>query len=343
MKIAKFSCLMVAALMVLASCGSGKGKSATTGWNLNDPKWGGFDASSATEQPTAPGLVFIEGGSFVMGHVAQDDHYKWDNVAHTVTVSSFYMDECEVSNLAYREFVYRMQRAYGEEQPEMVAAIMPDTAAWRDRLAWREGFVDYYFQSPNYNDYPVVGVSWEQAQEFCRWRTDRVNEKVLVDRGILLLDQENIGTNAFRTDVYLAGRYDGETRIRRESIDKHIRSLGEVTAKEVRALQNRKPLFKNRKGADHWFARFRNRLIAKGVGYVTAKVEDCGLCWAGAFPNVTDCEDTRMQMRRLDRVREGMLCKVWNVLMDKKAELFRHKAATKVHHRYKGRPFSYYG
>ena len=138
-------------------------------------------------------------------------------------------------------------------------------------------------------------------------------------------------------------RYDGETRIRRESIDKHIRSLGEVTAKEVRALQNRKPLFKNRKGADHWFARFRNRLIAKGVGYVTAKVEDCGLCWAGAFPNVTDCEDTRMQMRRLDRVREGMLCKVWNVLMDKKAELFRHKAATKVHHRYKGRPFSYYG
>jgi gliding motility-associated lipoprotein GldJ len=47
---------------------------------------------------------------------------------------------------------------------------------------------------------------------FCTWRTDRVNEKLLVDMGILMLDQENLGTNAFQTDVYLAGRYEGETR-----------------------------------------------------------------------------------------------------------------------------------
>ena len=230
MKIAKFSFLMVAALLMLASCGSNKGKSATTGWNLNDPNWGGFDASQYDEQPTAPGLVFIEGGSFVMGHVTQDDHYKWDNVAHTVTVSSFYMDECEVSNLAYREFVYWMNRAYGEEYPDKVKAITPDTAAWRDRLAWREGFVDYYFQSPNYNEYPVVGVSWEQAQAFCTWRTDRVNEKVLVDRGIIMLDQENIGTGAFQTDVYLAGRYEGETK-------KGIADLNPTNGGEERAVR----------------------------------------------------------------------------------------------------------
>lgn len=128
--------------------------------------------------------------------------------------------------------------------------------------------------------------------------------------------------------------YNGETRIRRESIDKHIRSLGEVTASAVRALQNKKPPFMGSQGADQWFARFRNRLIAKGVGYVTAKVEDCGLCWAGAFPNVTDCEDTRMQMRRLDRVREGMLCKVFYMLP---------KAFRKKRRHFKGRPFSYFG
>lgn len=212
MKVLRISCLMMAAMLMLTSCWNKSSKSSTTGWNLNDPTWGGYDVSDHTQQGTAPGLVFIEGGSFVMGHVTEDPHYHWDNVAHTVTVSSFYMDETEVSNEAYGEFVYWMRRAYGEEYPEKVRAIYPDTATWRSKLGWREGFVDYYFQSPSYKDYPVVGVTWEQAQAFCTWRTDRVNEKVLIDMGIIMLDQENIGPNAFQTDVYLAGRYEGETK-----------------------------------------------------------------------------------------------------------------------------------
>ena len=212
MKIFKFSSLMLATVVLLAACGNKAGKSETTGWNYNDPQWGGYDVSDRTNQQTAPGLVFIEGGSFTMGHVGEDTRYTWDNVAHTVTVSSFYLDECEISNKQYGEFVYWMKRAYSDEFPEKVQKIMPDTAIWRDRLAWRESFVDHYFQSPSYFDYPVVGVSWEQAREFCRWRTDRVNEKLLVDMGIINLDQENLGTGAFQTDVYLAGRYEGERR-----------------------------------------------------------------------------------------------------------------------------------
>ena len=123
-------------------------------------------------------------------------------------------------------------------------------------------------------------------------------------------------------------RHDGETRIRKESIEKHIRSLGRETAKAVRAIKRG-----NVCGEATWFAWFRNRLIAKGVGYVTMKVKDCHLCWAGAFTRVTDCTDTQMQMRRRDRVREGMLCKVWRML----PKSFGKKR------RYKGKPFSYYG
>lgn len=126
-------------------------------------------------------------------------------------------------------------------------------------------------------------------------------------------------------------RFDGETRIRKESIEKHIRSLGRETARAVRVLESSDQY--NSLGA-RWFWRFRNRLIAKGVGYVTAKVEDCRMCWAGAFPNVTACADTKMQMRRLDRVREGMLTKVWRTLPE------RMRLGC---HRYKGRPFSYFG
>ena len=128
-------------------------------------------------------------------------------------------------------------------------------------------------------------------------------------------------------------RYDGETRIRKESIEKHIRSLGRETAKAVRELQDGVLADQPRPVIREWFGRFRNRLIAKGVGYVTAKVKDCDMCWAGAFPNVTDCAETKMQMRRLDRVREGMLAKVASLLPA------RHFMTG---HRYKGRPFSYF-
>lgn len=132
-------------------------------------------------------------------------------------------------------------------------------------------------------------------------------------------------------------RYDGETRIREESIDKHIRSLGYETAKKVREVEAGTLDGKSRDEVAKWFAQFRNRLIAKGVGYVTAKVKDCQLCWAGAFPNVTACADTKMQMRRLDRVRNGMLTKVL------KAVLARQGKAMRLFKRYKGRPFSYFG
>ena len=211
MKILKFSSFLLVALLVFTSCGSKK-KSATTGWDYNNSEWGGFEVSSQDEQPTNPGLVFIEGGSFTMGYVTDDSRFQWNNTAHTVTVSSFYLDETEVSNVSYREFTYWMQRAYGEEYPERVKDIYPDTNCWRDKLAWRESFVDHYFTSPVYDQYPVVGVSWEQANKYCAWRTDRVNEKILVDRGIIVLDQTDLrGETAFQTDVYLAGQFRGES------------------------------------------------------------------------------------------------------------------------------------
>ena len=121
--------LVAASLVVMAcaSCSSkrgGDGTSSATGWSYNDPDFG-FEVAEAIEQETGPGLRFIEGGTFIMGRVEQEVAYNWDNVPRRVTVTSFYIDECEVSNVNYREWLYWITRVYNE-YPDQYKMALPD-------------------------------------------------------------------------------------------------------------------------------------------------------------------------------------------------------------------------
>lgn len=199
--------LALVGLMGLSACK--KEKSSTTGWAYNDSKWGGFEKQQYMGQETGPGLVFIQGGTFVMGNAEQDVMYEHHNVARRITVNSFYMDETEVRNVDYREYLYWLGRTFGNDYKEIVNAAKPDQEVWRDELAYNEPYVQYYFTHPAYNDYPVVGVSWIQAMDYCSWRTDRVNEMVMIREGILELNPNQVNADNFNTDSYLAGQYEG--------------------------------------------------------------------------------------------------------------------------------------
>jgi formylglycine-generating enzyme len=216
--------VFLAAAVVLSSCAktdsgqTGK-ESTTTGWAYNDPANGGFAVSKAEEQITGPGLVLIEGGTFTMGRVQDDVMYEWNAVPRRVTVSSFYMDETEVRNIDYREYIYWLLRVFGDNNLQVVYNAMPDTLVWRDPVAYNEPYVEYYFRHPAYNQYPVVGVNWLQSNDYCLWRTDRVNEKVLVDIGYIELSTDQKDQNNFNTDAYLAGIYQPVIRNPLESLD----------------------------------------------------------------------------------------------------------------------------
>lgn len=70
--------------------------------------------------------------------------------------------------------------------------IYPDTLAWIHDFAYsfNEPWHDSYFTHPSYDDYPVVGINWNQANAFCAWRTDRKNWA--------LMKNENHVENEFR-------------------------------------------------------------------------------------------------------------------------------------------------
>jgi formylglycine-generating enzyme required for sulfatase activity len=189
-------------------------RSGATGWSYNNSDNGGFEKPTFFEQQTGPGLIFVEGGTFTMGQVEDDLMGSWDNSPRRVTVSSFYMDETEVTNLFWLEYLTWLERVYGSTFPEIVERALPDTLAWREKLAYNEPLVKYYLRHPAYREYPVVGVSWRQANDFCKWRTDRVNEEILINEGLLVHSpQSQMDEEHFTTETYFNRQYIGEREI----------------------------------------------------------------------------------------------------------------------------------
>jgi len=215
--------VVLIAVLLLPACSIFKGKksnpnvSATTGWDYNNKDNGGFEVAIGAEQKTGPGLVLIEGGVFRMGQVQQDVMFDWNNTPRTVTVSSFYMDETEVRNVDYREYLHWLRRVY-TGYPEVYRRALPDTLVWRSPMGFNDPYVQYYFRHPSYNNYPVVGVSWVQANDYCLWRTDRVNEQILIDMGELNPDPAQKDEKNFNTEAYLAGQYEGVVNQLRPSL-----------------------------------------------------------------------------------------------------------------------------
>ncbi len=204
----KMLALAVIAITV-ASCSKSndyKDSSRGTGWKV-DGKNGGFKLKTDyEEQATGPGLVFVEGGTFTMGKVQDDVMHDWNNSPNQQHVQSFYIDETEVTNGMYLEYLDYLKKVFPPEEENyrnIYKGALPDTLVWRNRLGFNETMTENYLRHPAYANYPVVGVSWIQAVEYANWRSNRVNE--------LILEEQGFTAKGARFDVDAGSTFDTET------------------------------------------------------------------------------------------------------------------------------------
>ncbi|MCB0805270.1 MAG: SUMF1/EgtB/PvdO family nonheme iron enzyme [Bacteroidales bacterium] len=272
--------LYLAAIIILGSCGS-SGNGELIGVQNRKPYY----------QPMPYGMAYIPLGSYTMGAGDEDPAYALIHQPKTVTIAAFYMDETEITNNEYRQFVYWVRDSIarvllgdilpedflieedrrtgelfdppylnwstkidwqGEEEKDIleelflpeherffrkkeidtrklnyeyywvdlqaasrkdfsqsgqteagslanrpqglqdrsvyvrkeVINVYPDTLVWLYDYSYsfNEPLTQKYFWHPAYDNYPVVGVNWEQAKAFCVWRTQLKNS-ALARRG----------------------------------------------------------------------------------------------------------------------------------------------------------------
>ena len=233
-----FSKLLVAliGLTILASCAQ-RDNGQLVGV-LDRPVWRGINPY---------GMVYIPSGTLHIGPSDQDVNHTLVQRHRSISIEGFYMDDTEITNNEYRQFVYWVRDSIahtymgqfleddagneyvdweaeldwsGEELDEMYVSeaerfdnrkelntrawefeyfwydwkgaahdhynsnrrdfikkdkvkVYPDTLVWvRDfTYSYNEPMTRNYFWHPAFDDYPVVGVTWPQAQAFCYWRT----------------------------------------------------------------------------------------------------------------------------------------------------------------------------
>ena len=212
--IVKFIFVALTTVLFISCGGKRNNISRGTGWGINS-KDGGFQYNlEYDEQENGPGLVFIEGGTYTKGQVQDDVLHDWNNTPTQQHVMSFYIDETEVTNLMYIEYLDWLETVFPLSEPrfkQIYEGALPDTLVWRNTLGYMEELTTNYLRHPAYAEYPVVGINWLQAVQFAEWRTNRVNEYILeresyIEEGVRYGENDGgvVNSNStFNTDDYL--------------------------------------------------------------------------------------------------------------------------------------------
>lgn len=138
-------------------------------------------------------------------HAHDTNYYQTWTPPNGIKISTnLFYDQTEITNSNWREYSYWTMRTYGSNSAEYKSTLL-DTLVWANKTHWLWRYVKYYLRHPYYNDYPVVGVSQKQINDFTKWRTDRVMEFLLIQNKEIPWDSTR--KLDFTIEKYYSGKY----------------------------------------------------------------------------------------------------------------------------------------
>ncbi|MFT5724766.1 MAG: hypothetical protein ACI9JN_001888 [Bacteroidia bacterium] len=150
----------------------------------NDP-YRGYQLSG---QSAPLDMVFIEGQS---------------------NIPSFYIGRSEEPNINYVAYLSWLKNVF-VDYPEIYEDAKIKYNKGSTTTRFNDPSLVYHMEHPAFAYYPIVGATWHQIQSYMVWKTDRLNEDILIQTGLYNEDFNQLNEENFNTESYLYGQYTGD-------------------------------------------------------------------------------------------------------------------------------------
>ena len=150
-------------------------------------------------------LAFLLGACTASKKITVDNYQTLETPPNGVKISeSLFCDQTEITNISWIEYMSWKRKVFGPNSKEYIS-ILPDTSVWLKADVCLEAHTALYFNHPAYNNFPLVGVSQEQAEEYSKWRSDRVFEALLIKYKIIANDPNQTKDQYFTIEKFFNG------------------------------------------------------------------------------------------------------------------------------------------